>query len=136
MFSILSFTASPEEISSRTTLQSFTENNTFMNDQFERFRYKKLLRIVAWVKRFIYNCQQTPNRIGSLSTSEIESSERSLIIFVQNVSTLSQSIPLKRDEDQIWRCAGRIPNYNPIFIPKGISLARLIIDQLPQAVHS
>ena len=80
------------------------------------------------MKKFIYNCQQTPNRIGPLSTSEIESSERSLIIFVQNVSTLSQSIPLKRDEDQIWRCAGRIPNYNPIFIPKGISLARLIID--------
>ena len=102
------------------------ENNTFMNDQFERFT--KLLRIIVWVKRFIYNYQQTPNRIGPLSNSEIESSERSLIIFVRKFSTLSQSIPLKRDEDQIWRCAGCIPNYNPMFIPKQTSLARLIID--------
>ena len=113
-----------------------TENNTFMNDQFERFQYTKLLRITAWVKRFIYNCQQTLNRIGLLSTSEIESLERSLIIFVQNVSTLSQSIPLKRDEDQTWRCAGRIPNCNPIFIPKETSLARFIIDHYhKQCIH-
>ena len=80
------------------------------------------------MKRFIYNCQQNHNRIGPLSASEIESSERSLIILVQKVSTLSPSIPLKRDKDQTWRCAGRIPNYNPIFIPKETSLTRLIID--------
>ena len=27
-----------------------TENNTFLNDQFERFRYTKLLCIIAWSK--------------------------------------------------------------------------------------
>ena len=113
-----------------------TENNTSMNDQFERFRYTKLLRIIAWVKRFIYDSQQTHYRIGPLSTSERESSERSLIIFVQKVSTLLQSIPLKRDEYQIWRCAGCIPNCNPIFIPKETSLATLIIDHyLKLCIH-
>ena len=104
-----------------------TENNTSMNDQFERFRYTKLLRIIAWVKRFIYDSRQTHYRIGPPSTRERESSGTSLIIFVQKVSTLSQSIPLKRDEYQIWRCAGCIPNCNPIFIPKE-TLATLIID--------
>ena len=114
-----------EKVKEKSVIMVATENNTFMNDQFKRFRYTKLLRIVTWVKRFIYNCQQTPNRIGPLSTSEIESSERSLIIFVQKFSI---SIPQKSDEDQIWRCGGRIPNCNPIFIPKETSLARLIID--------
>ena len=97
--------------------------NKFMNNQFKRFQFKKLLRIIAWVKRFIYNCRQTHNRIGPLSKIEIES-ERSLIT---SVSTVSQFIPPKRDEYQIWRCAGCIPNYNPIFIPKEMSFARLII---------
>ena len=97
-----------EKVKEKSVIMVSKENNTFMNNQFERFRYTKLLLIIAWVKRFIYNCQQIHNRIGSLSTSEIESSEKSLIIFVQKVSALSPFIPLKRDEYQIQRCAGRI----------------------------
>ena len=112
-----------EQVKEKPVIMVATENK-FMNNQSKTFQYKKLLHIIAWVKRFIYNCRQTHNRIGPLSTIEIESSERSLIT---SVSTVSQFTPPKRDEYQIWSCAGFIPNYNPTFIPKEMLFARLII---------
>ena len=53
-----------EKVKEKPVIMVAMENNTSMNDQFKKFRYKNLLRIKAWMKRFIYNCRQTRNRIG------------------------------------------------------------------------
>ena len=53
-----------EKVKEKPVIMVAMENNTSMNDQFKKFQYKKLLRIKAWMKRFIYNCWQTRNRIG------------------------------------------------------------------------
>ena len=42
-----------EKVKDKPVIMVATENNTFMNDLFDRFL---LLHIIAWVKRFIYNC--------------------------------------------------------------------------------
>ena len=36
-----------EKVKEKSVIIVATENNTFMNDQFERFQYTKLLRIIA-----------------------------------------------------------------------------------------
>ena len=36
-----------EKVKEKSVIMVATENNTFMNDKFERFRYTKLLRIIA-----------------------------------------------------------------------------------------
>ena len=36
-----------EKVKEKSVIMVAIENNTFMNDKFERFRYTKLLRIIA-----------------------------------------------------------------------------------------
>ena len=36
-----------EKVKEKSVIIVATENNTFMNDQFEKFQYTKLLRIIA-----------------------------------------------------------------------------------------
>ena len=109
--------------------------NKFMNDQFERFRCKKLLHIITWVKRFIHNCRQTHKRIRPLSTNEIDSSDRSLIIFVQSLHITAIHNTEKR----------RMPNMEmrwthtklqPYLQSKRSIISHIKYWPLPKALHS
>ncbi|XP_065664579.1 uncharacterized protein LOC136086222 [Hydra vulgaris] len=47
---------------------------------------------------------------------------------LQEVVVLKSDVELKQNENQLWRCHGRISGYNPIFVPKGFQLALRIIE--------
>ena len=63
-----------------------------------------------------------------LTTEEIQSADTMWIKSVQNSQELKCDIELKQDATGFWRCAGRIPNYHPAFIPRNHKFVRLLID--------
>ena len=50
------------------------------------------------------------------------------IKLLQEVVVLKSDVELKQDENQLWRCHGRISGYNPTFVPKGFQLSLRIIE--------
>ncbi|XP_065642900.1 uncharacterized protein LOC136074502 [Hydra vulgaris] len=50
------------------------------------------------------------------------------IKLLQEVVVLKSDVELKQDENQLWRCHGRISGYNPIFVPKAFQLTLQIIE--------
>ena len=87
--------------------------------------YWKLLRGTAFVKRFIDNCRKSEKEKGQLRTKEFDAAERFWITQVQTSQPLESHVGLKKDKEGIFRCAGRVQRYNPVFLPH--KLAALIV---------
>jgi len=87
--------------------------------------YWKLLRGTAFVKRFIDNCRKSEKEKGQLRTKDIEAAEGFWITQVQTSQPLESDVGLKKDKEGIFRCAGRVQRYNPVFLPH--KLAALIV---------
>ena len=95
--------------------------------------YWKHLRGTAFVKRFIDNCRKSEKEKGQLRTKEFEAAERFWIIQVQTSQPLESDVGLKKDKEGIFRCAGRVQRYNPVFLLH--KLAALIVDMSMQTLH-
>ena len=91
--------------------------------------YQKLLRVTACIKRFIRNCKGGDKRGGLVTTEELQESKDFWIIQAQSSQGLKPDVQLKKGGDGVWRCAGRVPNYHPVFLPRGHRLTTLIIEQ-------
>lgn len=91
--------------------------------------YWKLLRVTAFVRRFIYNCRETEKRKGPLAAEEFKEAERIWITQAQASQELKSDVELKKDEEGILRCIGRVPSYRPVFLPRDCKLAALIVQQ-------
>ena len=97
--------------------------------------YWKLLRVTAFLKRFIHNCRNHKKYKGPLMTEELHAAEKFWII--QGQATVSRAdVGLKKDEEGILRCVGRVPHYHPVFLPQNSKLASLIVQQVhEQMLH-
>eukprot|EP00794_Sanderia_malayensis_P008666 gene8666-9599_t len=89
----------------------------------------KKLRITAYMWRFINNCRGKEKRSGLLTTEEIEAADKMWIKRVQRSEPLKCEIDLKQDSAGIWRCDGRVADYNPIFLPRSHRYVTLLIQQ-------
>ena len=87
--------------------------------------YWKHLRGTAFVKRYIDNCRKSEKEKGQLRTKEFEAAERFWITQGQTSQPLESDVGLKKDKEGIFRCAGRVQRYNPVFLP--YKLAALIV---------
>ena len=97
-----------------------------------KYSYWKLIRITAYVLRFVEHCRKkTKVTCLALTNQETDEAEKLWIRRAQTTGNLTTTIDLKKGEDGILRCDGRIPNYNPIFLPRSHQLVKLII----QACH-
>ncbi|XP_070571221.1 uncharacterized protein [Ptychodera flava] len=110
-------------------LEDATQNETIAWSQelLSKFKFWKLLRITSYMKRFIDGCKGM-RRVGPLTKSEITASEKIWIHITQQTNDMTSDVTLAADEDGILRCHGRVPGYNPIFIPRRSALARRIIE--------
>ncbi|KAG7305743.1 hypothetical protein JYU34_009868 [Plutella xylostella] len=63
-----------------TSIVETNEINTLMN---KISNYSKLIRIFAYVQRFIYNCKNSNKKYGNLSFSELKSSKIALLQIAQ-----------------------------------------------------
>ena len=133
------FTFATEEINSSTNV-----NDRLLPEKFSSF--SRLLRITAWVKRFLKNCQ-LPNeqrkKNNVLQRAEISDAETFWIRRTQaeafpngeKENCLTRFCP-QRDEDGLLRISGRLrfaddlPHdvKHPIILPKDHPVTRLIIE--------
>ena len=92
----------------------------------ERKTLKGTKRILGWCMRFISNCKAKGSRDkkkwGPLTTEEIENADEKLIRNIQQSINLeskeAQELGLSLCDDKVIRCFGRLPDHQPIFIPK------------------
>ncbi|XP_065062391.1 uncharacterized protein LOC135689168 [Rhopilema esculentum] len=105
--------------------------------------YNKVLRITAYVLRFIYNIRNRDDRkTEELSAKEMETAENILIQSAQMtinkayVKKIEPQLDVFKDKDGILRCGGRLNNSNldlqaknPILLPRDSQLTILIILQ-------
>ena len=114
--------------------------------------FEKVVRINAWVMRFVSNMKalttKTTRKTGILSVEELLDSEKKLIISAQielkgqsNFRQLVNNLGLKT-EDGILRYQGRLLNSDldidskkPIILPRNHHLTRLIVEEGHRKVH-
>ena len=74
---------------------------------------QRLLRVTAYVKRFVHNIRRKERITGPLSTNEIQEAEILWIKEMQGhlqVDELEKQLGLFKDEKGIIRCRGRLGN--------------------------
>ncbi|CAC5355044.1 unnamed protein product [Mytilus coruscus] len=123
-------------------------NTIFDIDRF--YSFKKVLRVTAYVQRFIAYCRSRQKRTGNLYTQEIRNVTLTLIQDVQQrhfcevkqrlqkgetkTHNLVKQLKLYLDKDNLIRCEGRIHNAPldestkfPILLPAKDKLTKIII---------
>lgn len=99
------------------------------NTMLRKHNYWKILRITAFMMRFVHNCQQNVKRKGPLTTEEIAAAENRWLKIAQEDGEMQCTFELKKDNLELWRCHGRVTGYHPVFIPRKHPLAKLIIER-------
>ena len=99
------------------------ENN--LNDLLVKWNLWKVLRIVAWIFRFVSNTTKRGKTKGVLTTNEINHAETFWIKLVQeeaakeeNHSAIASKLGLDADEKGALRCKGRIIGEHPVYLPR------------------
>ena len=123
----------------------------------ERYsKWSHLLRLMAWVIRFLENCKRcrdgAPKLMGELTVNELEDAKEIFVrqaqheAFGEEIAAIKRNKPLppaskirslqpRRDESGILRCGGRLGNAeslphdrkHPIVLPRRHSVTRLIV---------
>ena len=120
---------------------------------FENFSsMDRLVRVIAWCKRFIHNylCKKKEDRnLEELSAEECEHSRKLCIQSVQGelksesgFSKRAESLGLYDDEDGFMRCRGRIGKAKipfttrfPILLPRNHHVTELVIREAHEKVY-
>ena len=113
--------------------------------------YSRLIRITAWVFRFIHNSRNQPPQLGALTTSELKEAEvhwfqeAQRSAFSQELKTLRKNKPLPRtsklitfrpfiDDQGLLRVGGRLQlgrlayaKQHPILLPRDYKVIDLLI---------
>ena len=104
--------------------------------------YWKTMRITAWALRFLHNFQRKhrgrEKERGPLTTEEIANASTCWIRKVQrNMSPNLQAAgwELIKENTGILKCKGRIRDYNPIYIERGVFAEKLITHTHEQIRH-
>ena len=111
-------------------------NTRMYHSLLTKFKLSKLLLITAFIKRFIHNCLKARHS-GALTTEEIKLAEIFWIKVAQiEIDEEIKEFQLRRDQDKIFRCYGKVSFYHPIFIPRRHLLAEKIVEMChEQTIH-
>ena len=92
----------------------------------EKYDYWRAIRVTSWVYRFVHNAKsKRKERIkGPLTTEE---TRKQVIFWVKRIQSRCEEtnrfkdqqlqLNLKKDEEGIYRCMGRIQGHYPIYLP-------------------
>lgn len=103
-----------------------------------KFSLWKVLRITAWIRRFIHNCltsNKSEKMKGPLQTEEIESAKLRWIKQTQsnheNTDKFKEDkerLNLQKDHRDVYRCMGRIEGDYPIYLPSDDLFTQRMIE--------
>ena len=101
----------------------------------EKHELYKFLRITAWIKRFLNNCQKN-KRSGTLTTDGIEHQnkfwikrEQQRVKDTEKFKINKEMLHLQENVEGICLCRGRIEGSHPVFVPSDLLLAEKLIFQ-------
>ena len=110
------------------------KSDTFDN-LLEKHELYKFLRITAWIKRFLNNCQKT-KRSSPLKTDETEHQkkfwikrEQQKVKNTEKFKISKEMLDLQENVEGIYVCRGQIEGSHPVFIPRDSLLAEKLICQ-------
>ena len=104
----------------------------------ESYRLRKVLRIGAWIQRFIRNCRSPSagREYGPLKTNE---TEQKTIWWIQRVQQEANKrgevegvkvlLNLQLNDTGVFQCRGRIAGQYPIFLPENSDFTRNVVEQ-------
>ena len=116
----------------------------------------KLLRVTAWVVRFIKKLKRNLTTTGPIQTSEMGDAEKLWIAHIQSVhySSILESLKENKqnnlkiqlgvyiDEESLLRCHGRLGNSDPdenakqpLLLPKADRFTELMIDNIHKRMY-
>lgn len=133
---------SPESLAEAKTTReilttAMTENDA-LDHLLDKYPLKTVLRIGAWIYRFIYNCQKNPGRKqqGPISTQEVEQQKLWWIKQAQKAAQHSSQfqadqlqLNLQLNGQQVLECRGRIIGEYPIYLPDNHSFTQKLVFQ-------
>ena len=102
----------------------------------EKYQYRKSMRVIAWIKRFIQNCQaKNENRqTGPLCTEEVQrvrdfwiKKEQSKVEGNEKFEEERQQFGLKKNEQGIYVCHGRLEGEYPICLPSATLFSERLV---------
>ena len=124
-----------EEMKPKLKAMLAMDGSIIMNEMIQRFSYWKLMRITALIFRFQSNCLKH-KRSGPLTTDEIDRAETSWIILIQKEDLSEMKEDKIQDKRGVWRVVSRIPNYDPILLPKtGEFTSRIVENYHERTTH-
>ena len=103
----------------------------------EKHAFWRVIRISAWVTRFVQNCRsKKSNRVsGPLTTAETEKQVKWWIKREQERYTVTekfledqQRLNLQKNDEGIYLCRGRIQGHYPVYLPPRVSLSEKIVQ--------
>ena len=107
----------------KSILKVAVESKVELDMVLEKYQYRKSMRVVAWIKRFIQNCQaKKENRqTGQLAPKKVEDfwikKEQSKVEGNEKFEEERQQLGLKKNEEGIYICHGRLEGEYPIYLP-------------------
>ncbi|CAB4027081.1 Hypothetical predicted protein [Paramuricea clavata] len=103
------------------------------DEMLRKFSYKKLLRVTAYMIRFMRNAKGEKWN-GLLKTEEILNAERLWLRHVQRNVSAVPNVDLQKDKDDVLRVNSRIPGYRPAFIPRRCCLDRILVSDIHEQI--
>ncbi len=126
--------ATQELVAKRTLAKQGVERDLEMiNNMLAKFTYRKLLRVTAYILRFVRNAKKEKLH-GPLTTDEIERGEHIWLKISQEALKDDEGYDLRTDETGLLRINERILGYNPIFIPRNGTLGRQIVRDIHEGI--
>ncbi|XP_064475783.1 uncharacterized protein LOC135389680 [Ornithodoros turicata] len=128
-------------------------NGTFPLFELSKYSsYNRVVRVTAWIRRFVWNCRTNVKNKGALTASEVAESEMLWVrhvqreVYPEETFALSRNVQIAKsskllrlnpflDENGVMRLTGRLqwsdnPEdiMHPILLPKKHTLSKLIVQ--------
>ena len=110
---------------------------TLFDEVLEKHTFWRVIRISAWIMRFLQNCRsKKSNRVsGPLTTAETEKQVKWWIRREQERYSVTekfledqQRLNLQKNDEGIYVCKGRIQGHYPVYLPPRVSLSEKIVQ--------
>ena len=127
------------KVMNRTLATAITRDDDRMDKLLEDHDLWKVIRVGAWVERFVNNskCPINKRKTGPLSTAEIQDQYLWWTKRVQRDSTINSKIKkskvqlnLQPNNTGVLECRGRFKGDYPVFLPQNHPFTRKLVEQV------